>query len=138
MKKILLFILALFITTTTQGQEWLSDDSFEDAISGQSGFDDNENIVVVEFWAEFNKDNAFLEWDRVAKIDGVRYYRANIAVCPELKDKFRIRMVPTILIFAGGDAFIKFKAKAGLDLVCPVDYPKLVRAIEVVKEEASF
>mgnify|MGYP003119849378 FL=1 len=41
MKRILLFILALFITTTIQGQEWLSDDSFEDAISGQSGFDDN-------------------------------------------------------------------------------------------------
>ena len=86
----------------------------------------------------FNKQNAFVDWDKIEDLDGVKYYRANIAVCPSLKKEFKVRMVPTILIFSGGDAFIKFKAKAGLDLECPVDLPKLVRAIGVVRQEASF
>jgi hypothetical protein len=137
MKKLLLFILALFITTTIQGQQWVSDDSFANEISGHSG-DQDEDIVIIEFWAEFNKDNAFIDWKKIDDIDGVKYLRANIAQCPSLKKEFRIRMVPTILIFSGGDAFIKFKAKAGLDLLCPVDYPKMVRAIEVVRREASY
>ena len=47
-------------------------------------------------------------------------------------------MAPTILIFSEGDAYIKFKAKAGLDLLCPVDLPKMERAIEVVKRESQY
>jgi len=137
MKKFLLFIAALFISTTIQGQQWVNDETFSNAINGHSG-DHDEDIVIVEFWAEFNKNNAFIEWEKVDKLDGVKYFRADIAVCPSLKKEFRIRMVPTILIFSGGDAFIKFKAKAGLDLLCPVDYPKMVRAIEVVRREASY
>jgi hypothetical protein len=47
-------------------------------------------------------------------------------------------MAPTILLYLKGDAYIKFTAKAGLDLLCPVDYSKLLKAIEVVKQEASY
>ena len=118
------------------------DDNYGDALENYQdnydAFGEDHEIVVIEFYAEFNKDNAFIEWEKIAKLDGVKYFRANIATCPSLKKEFRIRMVPTILIFSGGDAFIKFKAKAGLDLLCPVDYPKMVRAIEVVRREASY
>ena len=47
-------------------------------------------------------------------------------------------MAPTLLVYTKGDAYIKFKAKAGLDLLCPVDYPKMLRAIEVVKQESAY
>jgi len=47
-------------------------------------------------------------------------------------------MAPTILLYIRGDAYIKFTAKAGLDLKCPVDYDKLVRAIEVVRIESQY
>ena len=47
-------------------------------------------------------------------------------------------MAPTLLLYVKGDAYIKFTAKAGLDLKCPVDYDKLVRAIAVVKEESQY
>jgi len=137
MKRILLLIVALLFTLSVQSQDWVTDDDFDSAINGHSG-DHDDDIVVVEFWAEFNKDNAFLEWKKIDSLSGVKYFRANIAICPNLKKEYRIRMVPTILIFSGGDAFIKFKAKAGLDLLCPVDYPKMVRAIEVVRREASY
>ena len=138
MKKLFLFISIFFVTTTIHAQDWVTDNNFDEVISGQSGFGDSEDVIVVEFWAEFNKQNAFVEWSKLEKLDRVRYYRADIGTCPSLKKKFKIRMVPTILIFSGGDAFIKFKAKAGLDLECPVDFPKLEKAIEVVRQEASF
>ncbi len=47
-------------------------------------------------------------------------------------------MAPTILIFSEGEPYIKFKAKAGLDLLCPVDLDKMKRAIEIVKREAQY
>ena len=37
--------------------------------------DDETVITVVEFWVEFNKDNAFKDWD---KLKGVEYYRVDI------------------------------------------------------------
>ena len=137
--KAFFFILTFFFTLTLTAQDWVTDDNFEKVINGDSGFEDTSaDVIVIEFWADFNKQNAFVDWDKIEELDGVKYYRANIAVCPSLKKEFKVRMVPTILIFSGGDAFIKFKAKAGLDLECPVDLPKLVRAIGVVRQEASF
>jgi len=139
MKNILLICL-LLISTSVFSQGWVNDNNFDTKVTGYEAFEDNSihDVIVVEFWAEFNKDNAFIDWKKIDELDGVKYLRANIAQCPSLKKEFRIRMVPTILIFSGGDAFIKFKAKAGLDLLCPVDYPRMVRAIEVVRREASY
>jgi len=118
---------------------WINDDSFEEVISPQGGFsDDDDEVIVVEFWAKFNSANAFPDWKKLDDLPGVSYFRVDIAKAPELKKELRIRMAPTLLIYTRGDAYIKFKAKAGLDLLCPVDYDKMVRAIEVVKEESKF
>tara|TARA_R110002051_G_scaffold321795_2_gene410451 strand:- start:26702 stop:27118 length:417 start_codon:yes stop_codon:yes gene_type:complete len=138
MKKVLLFIVLLLLSTPAMSQEWINDKSFNEKINSQGGFGDSDNIIVVEFWAHFNKDNAFQEWNELASLDGVKYYRCDIALSPLMKKEYKVRMVPTILIFSGGSAYIKFKAKAGLDLLCPVDYPKMVRAIEVVKKESQY
>tara|TARA_R100000541_G_scaffold33665_1_gene42260 strand:+ start:25 stop:438 length:414 start_codon:yes stop_codon:yes gene_type:complete len=137
MKKFLIFILAIFFTTTTSGQEWIDDNNFSNIIAGHSGFDDSD-IIIVEFWAKFNDSNSFKEWKELNDLDGVAYYRCNIEDAPEAKEQYRVRMVPTILIFSGGDAYLKFKAKAGLDLKCPVDLPKMFKAIEVVKRESQY
>ena len=105
MKKIVLFILAFLTTWGLSAQDWVNDQSFDKVISGQSGFTDSADIIVVEFWAEFNKDNAFVEWEKVSQIDGVRYYRSDIATCPELKKKFKkvlfiLRVKKLILTFS--------------------------------------
>ena len=116
------------------------DHNFNEKVIGTSAFDSEEDnaVIVVEFYAEFNKDNAFKEWDKIDKLEGVKYYRIDIATSPKLKKELRIRMAPTLLLYVKGDAYIKFTAKAGLDLKCPVDYDKLVRAISVVKEESRY
>ena len=138
MKYISILLFSL-LTSTLEAQDWVSDKDFEEKVTGRSAFDDDEEqVVIVEFWAEFNKDNAFPDWKKLDSLDGVKYYRCDIATSPKLKKELRIRMAPTLLVYIKGEAFIKFKAKAGLDLLCPVDYPKMLKAIEVVKEESKY
>jgi len=143
MKHLLLLLIYLpqflYGQTDVPSKHWIDDSNFEDTISPKGGFDDdNSEIIVVEFWAEFNKANAFPDWQKLIDLEGVKYYRIDIAKSPLLKKELRIRMAPTLLLYTQGDAYIKFKAKAGLDLLCPVDYPKMLRAIEVVKRESQF
>ena len=138
--KNLILLLFLFTSISSFAQQWVNDNNFEEKVTGYGAFDDHSDhdVIVVEFWAEFNKDNAFLDWEKVNNLDGVKYYRIDIAKAPKLKKELRIRMAPTILLYIRGDAYIKFTAKAGLDLQCPVDYNKMLRAIEVVKQESSY
>ncbi len=144
--KNLLIIICLLISTITFAQDqrnflkWVSDKTFEEKVTGYGAYEDHSDhdVIVVEFYADFNKDNAFKDWAKIDKLDGVKYYRCDIATSPKLKKELRIRMAPTILLYIKGDAYIKFTAKAGLDLVCPVDYDKLVRAIKVVQEESQY
>lgn len=139
MKKIL-FIIFLFLSTNVFAQQWVSDKDFDTKVIGYEAFEDNSihDVIVVEFYAEFNKDNAFKDWKKIDDLDGVQYYRCDIATSPKLKKDLKIRMAPTLLLYIRGDAYIKFTARAGLDLKCPVDFDKLVRAIEVVKRESQF
>ena len=144
--KNLLIIICLLISTITFAHDqrnslkWVSDKTFEEKVTGYGAYEDHSDhdVIVVEFYADFNKDNAFKDWAKIDKLDGVKYYRCDIATSPKLKKELRIRMAPTILLYIKGDAYIKFTAKAGLDLVCPVDYDKLVRAIKVVQEESQY
>ncbi len=138
--KNLFLIFFLLTTIPTFCQQWISDNDFKEKVTGYGAFDDHSDhdVIVVEFWAEFNKNNAFKDWKKINDLNGVKYYRCNIATSPKLKSDLKIRMAPTILIYLRGDAYIKFTARAGLDLKCPVDYDKLVKAIEVVKRESQY
>lgn len=138
--KYFLTVLLLLTTTTVLSQEWITDKDFEEKVTEGSAFDENgeDDVIVVEFWAEFNKDNAFPDWKKINNLEGVTYYRCDIATSPKLKKELRIRMAPTLLLYLKGDAYIKFTARAKLDLLCPVDYDKMVRAIEAVRREASY
>jgi len=144
MRNILLLLIILpnllFSQTVVPLEYWADDNNFDEIISPQGGFDDSEesDIIVVEFWAEFNKDNAYPDWQKLIDLEGVKYYRIDIAKSPIIKKELRIRMAPTLLVYIKGDAYIKFKAKAGLDLLCPVDYPKMLKAIEVVRRESQY
>jgi len=132
MKTLFLFILILF-STTLYSQSWVTDKDIHSKISSQSQFDDGNSVVVIEFWAEFNKDNAFKDWK---KLQGVQYYRCDVAKSPKSKKEFRIRMAPTIIIFVDGVKEETFKA--GLDLLCPVELPELNEAIQQAQKSSQF
>lgn len=132
-------ILILFTTVTFSQSEvpskyWINDDDFEDKIAGVSAFgDNNEETIVVEFWAEFNKDNCFNDWN---KIEDALYYRVDVAQAPKAKKEYRVRMVPTILIFKNGSVEESFKA--GLDLELPTDLTEIQYAVDKINEQSKF
>ena len=133
MKKVIL-ILLLCLPTVSFTQEFIDDTNFDNKISQQNAFGDDESIiVVVEFWAKFNEVNAFQDWN---KVEGVKYYRVDLAKAPKAKKEYRVRMAPTLIIFKDGINEESFKA--GLDLECPVTLEELQEAIEEVKKAGQF
>ena len=133
MKKLLLLVL-LFVSTFSFSQTVITDDNFEQVIEGRSAFEDEGvSIIVIEFWAEFNKENCFAEWN---KIKNAKYYRVDIAKAPKAKKKYRIRMAPTLIIFKNGEKQTIFKA--GLDLLLPADLAEIQEAINEVNTASSF
>ena len=73
--KNLLFLLLLTLSSNLYSQEFITDANFKDKIN-------SSNIVVIEFWADFNKQNAFKDW---GKVKGGPYYRVNIIDAPSAK-----------------------------------------------------
>ena len=133
MKHLLILILILSLPYRLFSQDFIQESDFDEVISGSSAFGENENLVVIEVWAEFNKDNAFHDWK---KLEGVKYARINLAKSPGIKKKYRVRMVPTILVFK--DGYKELEYKAGLDLACPVTLEELVEDIEELKKASQF
>jgi hypothetical protein len=132
--KNLLITLFLLITTQSFSQQWIDDTNFEDKIHKNDAFGDDETVItVVEFWVEFNKANAFPDWD---KLEGVEYFLVDISKAPLAKKDYRVRMAPTIIIFKNGIKEEMFKAS--LDLECPVDLSELQKVIEDIKKADKF
>ena len=130
-KFILIFLsLNVYAQSDVPDEYWVDDAGFDEAIKGNAF--EEKDIVVVEFWAEFNKENCFAEWE---KLD-VPYYRVDIAKAPLAKKKYRVRMAPTIIIFKEGSKEVVFKAS--LDLLLPTDLAEIKEAIEEVKKAGAF
>tara|TARA_R110002126_G_scaffold146243_1_gene292211 strand:+ start:725 stop:1129 length:405 start_codon:yes stop_codon:yes gene_type:complete len=130
-KFILIFLsLNVYAQSDVPDEYWIDDTSFDEAIKGNAF--EEKDIVVGEFWAEFNKENCFAEWAEL----NVPYYRVDIAKAPLTKKKYRVRMAPTIIIFKEGSKEVVFKAS--LDLLLPTDLAEIKEAIEEVKKAAAF
>ena len=130
-KFILIFLsLNVYAQSDVPDEYWVDDAGFDEAIKGNAF--EEKDIVVIEFWAEFNKENCFNEWE---KLD-VPYYRVDIAKAPLAKKKYRVRMAPTIIIFKEGSKEVVFKAS--LDLLLPTDLAEIKEAIEEVKKAGAF
>tara|TARA_R110000803_G_scaffold39252_1_gene84622 strand:+ start:1974 stop:2426 length:453 start_codon:yes stop_codon:yes gene_type:complete len=131
-------ILILFASLTTFSQNtvpdnlWLGDAEFENKIKGANGFEDANGIIVIEFYADFNKANCFKEW---AQLDAP-YYRVDVAFTPIAAKKYRVRMAPTIILFKDGSKEKVFKA--GLDLLLPTNLKEINEAIADLKKSAAF
>ena len=129
-----LTLILLLFSLTTYGQNWVTDDNFDSKINEKQAFGDDQTLpVIVEFWAEFNDANKFEEWD---KLEDVVYYRADITKCPAAKKKYKVRMVPTIIVFKEGIKEEMFKA--GLDLMLPADLNEIQETINEVNQASKF
>ncbi len=133
MKKLLLLVL-LFISTISFAQTIITDDNFEQTIEGRSAFeDDGISIVVIEFWASFNDENSFEGWD---KLEGVKYYKCDIAKSPKAKKNHKVRTIPHIIIFK--DGYDEHHFKAGLDFSIRKSVEEIQEVINELKQESKF
>jgi len=135
--KYLILILIPFLSfsqSDVPDKYWLTDDNFEEVVSGNSAFgDDNDQTILIEFWADFNKENCFNEWEQVKD---ALYYRVDISKAAKAKKEYRIRMAPTLLIFKGGEKQATFKA--GLDLLMPTDLDEIQETIDEINTANKF
>ena len=123
-----------FAQVDVPDEYWIDDSNFEEIINGNSAFgDDNQETIVIEFWAKFNEANCFAEWDQ---LENAVYYRVDIAKAPEAKKKYKVRMAPTIMLFKDG---IKETVwKAGLDLSLPTNLEEIQDGINEVNKASKF
>ena len=127
-------IILLLLCFNSYSQEWITDNNFDSKINEKQAFGDDQTLpVVVEFWAEFNDSNKFEDWN---KLENVVYYRADISKCPVAKKKYKVRMVPTLIIFKEGVKEEMFKA--GLDLILPADLNEIQESINEVNKASKF
>ena len=141
MKKLLLVLLTipslLFGQQEVPEKYWLDDSNYEEVINGNSAFGDNDNnIIVVEYWAKFNEVNCYSNWKELTDRGDVRYYRVDIAKAPNTKKKYRVRMAPTMFIITQDGIQTKFKA--GLDLLFPVKTSDVEEAIKEAQNSNRF
>ena len=124
----------LFAQVVVPGRFWVDDSNFEEKIQENHAFgDDNKLPIVIEFWASFNDENCFTDWD---KIKNAVYYRVDLAKAPNAKKKYKIRMVPTLIIFKNGIKEEVFKA--GLDLLVPVNLSEMQEAIDEINTASKY
>ena len=127
-------IILLLLSFSVSAQQWITDDNFDSKINEKQAFGDNQSKpVIVEFYAKFNDANKFDEWD---KLKDVIYYRADIALCPVAKKKYKVRMAPTIIIVKEGIKETVFKA--GLDLELPANLNEIQEAVDEVNTASQF
>jgi thiol-disulfide isomerase/thioredoxin len=88
----LFFIYSLVLSQT------ITESEFEEKIS--------EDIVVVEFYAEWNKDNCV----DLKEFKDVASYMVNIEECPNLVEVYEILSVPTILVFNNKEVVERYDA----------------------------
>ena len=127
-------LILLLIYFNAYGQDWITDADFDSKINERKAFGDDQTLpVVVEFWASFNDANKFAEWK---ELKDVVYYRADIANCPVIKKKYKVRMVPTLIVFKEGIKEEMFKA--GLDLMLPVSLNEIQETINKINAASKF
>ncbi len=113
---------------------WIDDSNFDETVRNDNAFgDENDGTIVVEFWAKFNEANCFNEWKQ---IKNASYYRVDISKAPQAKKKYRVRMVPTVLIFKSGSMEKIFKA--GLDLALPVGLAEIQETVNEINLASNF
>ena len=136
MKNLILLLISALAHAQSDIPEkyWIDDSNFDQTVRNDNAFgDENDETIVVEFWAKFNEANCFNEWKQ---IKNASYYRVDISKAPQAKKKYRVRMVPSVLIFKSGSMEKIFKA--GLDLTLPVGLAEIQETINEINLASNF
>ena len=97
----MLIIAIIYFMGTTMGlaQEIITASNFDNKIA--------KDVSVVEFWADWNKQNQFNE---IVKLKETSKYRVDIMHCTNLQAEYNITAIPTVIIFDNGVEKERFNA----------------------------
>ena len=88
---LVLLAFFFFLIGMAKGQEFVSSDNFDNKIA--------KDIVVVEFWVEWNSSNEFVE---ITKLKECEVYRVDIGLCSKIQNEYNVSAVPTVIVFENG------------------------------------
>ena len=94
---LVLLAVLFFIVGMVSGQDFVSSDDFNKTIA--------KDIVVVEFWVEWNSANEFAELNKLKECEK---YRVDIGLCSKIQNEYNISAVPTVLVFENGEEKERF------------------------------
>ena len=94
--KNLILIIFIIISNTVYAQDFLHEDDYEKKTK--------QCIVLVEFWADFNKINQV----PLKKIYDCKKYRVDMSQDPTLMAKHSIMAVPTVIVYHNGKEIKRF------------------------------
>jgi len=109
----IIFFLLVF-SLGCNSQTILDDKTFSKTKSG---------ITVVEFWSDWNKKN---ECYWLEQISDAKTYRIDLET--KTADDFKIKVLPTIIVFNNGEEVDRFEGDISFQL-CPKRTPKKVQRI---------
>jgi hypothetical protein len=75
-------------------------------------------VVLIHYNANFNSKNNYTE---IAKVKDARVFKTWIDENPEIKSEERIRSVPTIILYSGGQEIKRWEAGINLKLNVPIN-----------------
>ena len=94
---LVLLAFFFFLIGMAKGQEFVSSDNFDNKIA--------KDIVVVEFWGEWNSSNEFVE---ITKLKECEVYRVDIGLCSKIQNEYNVSAVPTVIVFENGEERERF------------------------------
>ena len=112
---LLLLTVGVFGQSKASSPRYLTENNFQSSI--------NTGVVVVEFVASFA--TPYKDWN---KITDCKYYRVNIENYPSLKDKYKVRSLPTVILFSNGNKEDMWRGNIMLEL--ELDPEELQEAID--------
>ena len=86
-----LMMIFMFICGTALSQDYITADNFKNKIA--------KDVVVVEFWAEWNQMNQFNE---LIKLKGCNVYRIDIMSYMDVQMNYNVTAIPTVIVFDNG------------------------------------
>ena len=91
--------------------------------------DNSREITVVEFYAEWN---AYNQCDYLKKLKDCDVYRVNIDEQSGLAKKYDVKVVPTLIIFDGGEIVKKYEANLMFQAEGKFSYEGVQKKIEKI------
>ena len=95
----ILVMVFMFICGTAISQDFVTTDNFKNKIA--------KDVVVIEFWAEWNQMNQFNE---LIKLKGCNTYRIDIMSSMDVQIDYNVTAIPTVIIFDNGVEKERFNA----------------------------